>query len=255
MGEIFRKIMFIHYRTQGLILKKEDLGEADRLFTIYSRDFGRLKILGKGIRKISSKLRSGMEIFYLSEIEFIQGKTYKTLTDAILIEKFENLRKDLKRLSIAYKISEVLDNLIKGQERDEKIWHLLNEVFNKLNNLQFRVYSLQLIYYYFLWNFLSFLGYKSELYLCSICQKNLKPENLYFNQEEGGVICQKCFERINSGEKIKPETVKILRLFFEKNFDFLTKLKFENEILKPVKSITENYLNYILEKIYAAKNF
>ncbi len=125
--------MFVHHRTSGFILKKVDRRETDQLLTIYTKDFGKLEILAKAVRKIFSKLKSGAEIFYLSEIEFIQGKTRKTLTDAILIEKFENLRKDLKRIKIAYKISEFLDNLISGQEPDEKIWRLLLETFNKLN--------------------------------------------------------------------------------------------------------------------------
>ena len=106
--------MFTRYRTCGLIFKKEAQGEVNQLFTVYTKDFGKLEILGKAIRKISSKLRSGTEVFYLSEIEFIQGKTYKTLTDAILIGKFENIRTDLKKLRIAYKISGILDNLVKG---------------------------------------------------------------------------------------------------------------------------------------------
>ena len=60
--------MFIHYRTNGVMIKKKDLGEADQLFTIYTKDFGKLEILGKAIRKISSKLRSGAELFYLFHI-------------------------------------------------------------------------------------------------------------------------------------------------------------------------------------------
>ncbi len=56
--------MFTHYRTQGIILKKEDRGEADRLFTIYTKDFGKLELLAKGERKIKSKLRGGLELFY-----------------------------------------------------------------------------------------------------------------------------------------------------------------------------------------------
>ena len=126
--------MFNHYRTQGFILKKTDQGESDRIFTIFTKDFGRLELLAKAERKIKSKLRAGLELFYLSEIEFIQGKIYKTLTDAILIEKFQNLRNDLGKLYIAYKISEDLDNFVRGEEPDEKIWHLLNETFEKLNN-------------------------------------------------------------------------------------------------------------------------
>ena len=84
--------MAVHYRTQGFVLRKTDLREADQVFSIYTKDFGKLKILGKAIRKIKSKLRSGADLFYLSELEFIQGKAYKTLTDAIALNKFKNIR-------------------------------------------------------------------------------------------------------------------------------------------------------------------
>ena len=98
--------MATHYRTQGFIVKKTDRGETDQLLTIYTKDFGKLEILGKAIRKVKSKLRGGAELFYFSEIEFIQGKTNKTLTDANLIESFPNIRKNLKKLAIAHKIAE-----------------------------------------------------------------------------------------------------------------------------------------------------
>ncbi|MBI2041661.1 MAG: recombination protein O N-terminal domain-containing protein, partial [Candidatus Nealsonbacteria bacterium] len=87
--------MAVHYRTEGIFLKKSDRAESDELFFVYTKDFGGLKVLGKAIRKITSKLKGGAQPFYLSEIEFIQGKTYKTLTDAVLIESFQNIRKDL----------------------------------------------------------------------------------------------------------------------------------------------------------------
>lgn len=152
--------MFVNYRTQGLILKKEDRGEADRLFTIYTKDFGKLKILAKAVRKISSKLRVGAEIFYLSEVEFIQGKSRKTLTCAIPIEKFRNLRHDLKRLKIAYQIAELTDNFILEPEQDERIWNLLMSVFKKINDLKFSENNLQSICHYFLFHFVAFLGYQ-----------------------------------------------------------------------------------------------
>jgi len=240
--------MFVHYRTQGIILKKIDRGEADRIFTIYTKDFGKLELLAKAERKIKSKLRGGLEIFYLSEIEFIQGKTHKTLTDAISIEKFRKLRKSLKRLAIAYKISEVLDNLVKGQEPDEKIWQLLNEVFQKLNNLSFVISHWSLLYFYFLWNLLSILGYQPELYNCSLCQKKLIPEKLYFDPKEGGVICSGCFEKTKSGKKVEPEIVKTLRLILERNWQILSKLKIELKYMKPLELVSENYLFFIKEK-------
>jgi len=233
--------MFIHYRTQGFILKKIDQGEVDRIFTIYTKDFGKLELLAKAERKIKSKLRGGLELFYLSEIEFIQGKTHKTLTDAILIDKFKNLRRDLKRLAIAYKISEVLDNLVKDQEPDEKIWQLLNEVFSKLNSLEIKNSKLEILYHYFLWNLLSILGYQPELYNCSLCQKKVTPEKLYFSQKEGGLICPSCFRKIGvpsgSGQEVKPETIKILRIILKKDWPTLSKLKIEAKYLKELSLV------------------
>ena len=175
-----------------------------------------------------------------------------------MVEKFENLRKDLKRLAIAYKISELLDSLIKGQESDEKIWKLLNETFNRLNHwkiensLEIENWKLKIIYYYFLWNLLSILGYQPELYQCALCQKKLGypqgPEKLYFSSKEGGIICQVCPQKIKTKKELTPETIKILRIILKKDWQTLLKLKIEAEYLKELEDISKNYLSHICEE-------
>jgi len=272
--------MFTHYRTQGFILKKVDNGEADRLFTVYTKDFGKLELLARAVRKIKSKLRAGLELFYLSEIEFIQGKTHKTLTDAILINNFKNLRKDLTRLTIAYKISEVFDRLVRGQESDKKLWQLLNETFTKLNDYQSSIteasaevekkessstteasaevekkessspVNCQLLYHYFLWNLLSLLGYQPGLYRCSLCQKRLVPEKLYFSAKEGGIICSQCQKKTKSETLIvSPDIVKIIRILLKKDWAFLGKLKVEIKDLNSLRTISNYYLSEVLEQV------
>lgn len=224
--------MAIHYRTKAFILEKTDFQEADQLFTVYTEDFGKIKVLGRAIRKIKSKLRAGAELFYLSEIEFIQGKNHKTLTDAMVIEKFKNVKQDLGKLEILSQIAENADDLISGEEEDEDIWNLLTEVFEKVN-------SYSLIYYYFVWNLLSILGYQVDLYHCGDCQKKLIPEKLYFNSEEG-IICSECFEGATDKE-ICPEIIKILRLFLKKDWNILLRLKIQDFHKKELENISENY--------------
>ncbi len=241
--------MFIHYRTQAFVLKKDDQGEANQLLTVYTKDFGKLKILARAIRKISSKLRSGAELFYFSEIEFIQGKAYKTLTDAILIDKFKNLRKDPIRLSFASKISEVFDRLIKGEEADEKIWQLLKETFERLDQSKIEKSKLKIIYYYFLWNLFSLLGYQPEFYNCLQCQKKLVPEKIYFSAQEGGIICQNCLKKVKSTREIDLETVKILRIILEKNWTILFRLKIEKLDLETLNAFSNYYFSEILKQV------
>lgn len=237
--------MFVHYRGKALALKKENRGEADELFTFYTKDFGKLEVLGKSIRKIDSKLRSGADAFYLSEIEFIQGKGRKTLTDAVLIEKFESLRNDLPKLKIAYGISEVLDGLVRGQETDEEIWQLLIEVFEGLNDEA----KTEIIYYYFFWKLVSVLGYGLELYHCAICQKKLIPQGLQFDSKQGGIICQSCFKESESVQKISPETIKVLRMIVNGNCKDLIKLKIDNQYLKELKLISEKHYLILCENL------
>jgi DNA repair protein RecO (recombination protein O) len=239
--------MFVRYRTLGFVFKKEDRREADQIFKIFTKDFGKIEVLGKGIRKISSKLRSQIDIFYLSEIEFIQGKIYKRLTDALLIEKFRNLRKNFKRLSIAYQICEVFERLIKGEERDERIWKLILETFKNLDdpNLQFAICNLQ--YYYFFWNLVSILGQKPELYYCCICQKRLRPGKIYFSEREGGTICPVCFQKTKEGREISQNLVKVLRIILEKDLNFLKKLKVKEKEFGELSRTSNSYFQFLTE--------
>jgi len=238
--------MFIHYRTQGFIFKKENRGESDQLFKIYTKDFGKIEVLAKGIRKISSKLRPGADILSLSEIEFIQGKTGKTLTDTILIDKFSGLKRDLKRLTIAQKIGDLLEDFLKIQEPDNKIWKLILETFQRINNSSLAIEKCYLLYYYFFWNLVSLLGYKPELYYCLSCRKKLKPEKNYFNPGEGSIICQDCSKKTKNLIEVKTETIKILRLAAEKDSKFFLKIKNAREHLKDLKEISGNYEKFLL---------
>jgi len=132
--------------------KRENISEADQVFLIYTRDFGKIKVSAKAIRRLNSKLRSFVQVFYLSEIEFIQGKVLKTLTDAILIQRFDSIRKNLLKLRLAYSFSKIFNALVKNQEADEKLWQLLNGFFQSLEAEKLTPTKAQLIYYFFFWN-------------------------------------------------------------------------------------------------------
>lgn len=238
--------MTVYYRTQGLVFKKQDRAEADKVFSVFTSDYGRLEVFGKAIRKIASKLRGGIEIFSFSEIEFIQGKNHKTLTDTIIKEKFVNLIKEPYRLKISHRIGDILDNFLKGQEKDSAIFILLNETFLRLNNPELSVLNIQLSYYYFFWNFVSVLGYKPEIQKCAIQGSKLNPDNLYFSNKEGGVICSDCSSNNIEAKKVNSDVVKILRLILNKDWDTLSKLKIEDSSQKLLEQISNDYYLYLL---------
>ena len=147
--------MATRYRAKAFVFRKNNINESDKIFSIFTEEFGQLDIFAKAIRKITSKLKSGIDIFFLSEIEFIQGKNKKTLTDAVIYEKFNRILQDLEKYKIANKIGEILDNFVKGEEKDKDIFDLLNEVFCRLDDKELTPKKCAIVYYYFFWNFIS----------------------------------------------------------------------------------------------------
>lgn len=209
--------MAVHYRTQGFFIKKTDRGENDRLLTIYTKDFGKLKILGKAIRKIGSKLKSGAELFCLSEVEFIQGKTQKTLTDVILLEDFPDIRQDFKKLKIIRQITETLDLFVSKEEKDDQVWLLLGEVFDKLGSARVKINNVSLVYYYFFWNFVSLLGYGPEF-------------------RDGAI----------NKTKIDGDTIKIIKVILRKDWGILSRLRITPLHEKLLKNVSEWYTKKII---------
>ena len=125
-----KTLMAFHYKTQGIILKKQDQGEANRIFKVFCKEYGKLTLFAVSERKITSKLRGGLELFSLSHLEFVQGKSKKVLVEAIPLSKHLVSLQDLSCLYSALQIVKLVDEYMAEQEKDDKVWDLLVQSFN-----------------------------------------------------------------------------------------------------------------------------
>lgn len=126
--------MATHQRTRGIILHRRYMGEYDLVVTAYTKDFGKLKLSAISARKITSKLRGGLEPLCLSGLEFIEGKSRLVVTDAQTQERYNTIRGDLARSQIAFHVLDSVDRLVQGQEADRGVWKLLSETLHSLNS-------------------------------------------------------------------------------------------------------------------------
>ncbi|PIP78295.1 MAG: DNA repair protein RecO [Gammaproteobacteria bacterium CG22_combo_CG10-13_8_21_14_all_40_8] len=273
------------YSTEGIVLKEKDFGEADRFFTLFTKDFGKIKVMAKGVRKIKAKLRGGLQLFHYIYLEFVQGKYFYTAIEAVNINTFLTLRNEPEKLKALFYISELLAKLVK-EERDERIWLLFLKIFKKMEESKFSGSRLELLLRYFEWNLLDILGYHPELYNCVNCGVKLregKPPHhnedklpkvtkltesvpvwcggkLYFSAGEGGILCGFCKNKDREAREIELDAIKILRLILGRKKEILEKLKiniqesgltrsnFLEQNLDGLKKITQYYLQYLLEE-------
>lgn len=127
------------YLTDGIILKKKDFGEADRLFWIYTEKFGMIMASAKGVRLEKSKLRSNLDVFTYGEFAVISSKDFWRLVDAretaslkLNRDSVEQTRLVGEQVKIFTKATNLLIRMIKGEERNEELWVLLKDLFLRL---------------------------------------------------------------------------------------------------------------------------
>ncbi len=110
----------ISSRTSAIILRRVNYGEADRILTLLTRDFGKQALIAKGVRKEKSKLAGGIELFSESDISFIKGKSdIGTLVSTQLTRHFGNIHTDLDRMQIASDFLKRVNNVTEDDASSE----------------------------------------------------------------------------------------------------------------------------------------
>jgi DNA repair protein RecO (recombination protein O) len=243
------------YLTQGLILKHQDYRETDRLITIYSREYGKITALARGSRKISSKLAGSLEPFILADLMIARGRHFDTIASLEVIKNFRLLKKSLGKIYLADYFSTVVSNSSKGRQRDPRIFELLQEVFFWLETEFFVGSKKQLIIWYFVWQYLTYLGYQPELYHCLIGGEKISPKKNYFSFRKGGLVCQKCLLKDEQAISISENAIKILRLIVLRKRRDLGKIKINKSLIVEIDKLTGDFLNYTQEQELRLEKF
>ncbi len=146
------------YDTPAVILSTEAKGEYDLWCVCFTKHFGKMRLLAKGARKPTSKLRSALQPLSFSRIEFVQGRIWRVV-DAVLQDRHEELRSSPKSLRSALAVAALCGRLIQEKEPDRILWDHLLEALSILNNKKEGPLVASLAYYHFLWNLLVRCGY------------------------------------------------------------------------------------------------
>ena len=89
------------YRTEGIVLKRSDFGEADRILTLYTPERGKMRVVAKGVRRITSRKAGHVELFVRSRCMIHKGRDLDILAQTESVETFRALREDLRRAACA----------------------------------------------------------------------------------------------------------------------------------------------------------
>jgi len=220
------------FHTQGIVLKKNPHREFNEIFVVYTKDSGKIEIMGRGTKKPFAKLASHLQIFDLVDIEFVLGKKFKTLTGANLIR---NTGVSAARKSFF----DFLDDIIGFDDVDKNIWNLILDFISQDTD--------SLINVFFKFRLISLAGFSPDLKNCNSCKGVLKEKDHFFSFKERGIICGNCALKNDlTVFSILSSTIKIMRIFEKQNKKLTMKLKLSKKELDDLERTLEYFKNLVL---------
>jgi DNA repair protein RecO (recombination protein O) len=191
-------------QTKGIILSRTNFGEADKIVSILTPDQGKISLIAKGVKKSRSKLAGGVELFSISELSYINGKSdLGTLISARLITHYGDIVSDIDRVQQGYDVIKIMNRATEDRVEVE-YFDLLQNAFIALNEKQ---NSLSLIRIWFLCHLLKLGGHSPNL------MSDADGENLNDKKKYNFDFETMSFIKSNHG-RFKPSNLKLLRLLF-----------------------------------------
>lgn len=122
-----------NFKTEAIIIRRRNIGEADRILTVFTKDYGKMQIKASGVRKIISRRSAHVELLNHSMLTLYKGPTSSVLTEAQTFESFSSIKNDLQRIGFAYHICELIDGLCPEGQENRALFELLKNTMQRLS--------------------------------------------------------------------------------------------------------------------------
>ena len=231
------------YRTEAIVLRERDFGEADRILTLLT-PAGKISALAKGIRRATSRKVGHLGLFSRAQVLLARGRNFRIVSQAECLESFEELGADLLRFTYACYMAELMDRFAQEEEENQALYDLMAQGLHWCAHeadlsLWMRRFELRL---------LSYSGYQPQLFHCVGCHAEIEPVQNRFSSQAGGLMCARCAADEPLARPISVNGQKVLRYLMTHSSDDLRRLRLHEATLREIESLLQHYLEYVLER-------
>lgn len=243
------------FRTPALILKRRDFGEADRLLTILTPRHGKISVLARGSRKLTSAKTGHVELFTRTDMLIQTGRDLGQAAQVEMTKAYLPLREDLARGAYAGYVVELVDRftaqddlLPDGATADAedsiRFFTLLDDTFSRIAHdtdprLAVRYFELRL---------LDAVGFRPELMQCVVEGEPITAQDQFFSALDGGAVCPAHAVRCQSVVPISMQGLKLLRHMQRSAYDRVVGLDITPTLHDEVERVMQGYVSHVLER-------
>lgn len=229
-------------KSDGIILRSQELRQTSLIVNLYTRDFGKIKGVFKGVRGPKAQVGTFIHLFSLNQIIFYERRRtpFYTISGLELLDYFGPIRKDYVRVGFASYFLDMVDSFTEIGDKNKALFELL------LNSLKLlcgsssprriaRIFEIKL---------LGLLGIMPEVKRCLNCNRQIAQPR--FSLKLGGLLCSLCRDRDITAQAVLLGTVNFIRAVGESSFDKVIRLKVSEKVGRDVERTLRGFLDYEL---------
>ncbi len=240
-------------KSEAIVVRSRDLRETSLMLTFYTKDFGKVHGVIKGVRGSRACYGGGaFELFAHDEIVFYERKRseFFLVSQCDLLDFFYPIRADLERIGYAAYLIELLDSLTPLGDKNEHIFGLLLkclELFSGTTSARrvARIFEIRL---------LSLLGIMPVVNSCVQCRgSDVGPAR--FSLKLGGVVCGKCAGADRTAGSILPGTIEFIKHVERSDLDMVSRIKVSERVGRELEALLRKFLDYHIERRLSTVTF
>jgi len=232
------------YRTEAIVLKTNDFAEADRILVLFTRHFGKVRVVGKGIRRATSRMAGHAEPLTHATYQLARGRELDVLTGAETRAVYPGMREDLALIAAGWYVAELVDRFTADRVPSAPLFDLLETA---LRSLDAGVPS-PVVCRWFDLHLLDRSGFRPELGLCAQCRKALPEETNGWAPEAGGAICASCAAGVEFVAPLTVRALKSLRFLLVSDLAAAARLRLEPALARELDRHLRAFLRYVLDR-------
>lgn len=236
--------MSIH-KTEAIVLNTTDFGETSLITNFFTRDFGKLSGILKGIKKDPAKFASTLEPFSYNDIVFYKKRnsSLHLVTQCDLKDNFDVIRQNITKIGVGSLMMELLDVFMPQEDRNEDIFNLvLTTLFElKINKDTDKIMTIFKI------KILALSGFRPRFDSCVLCGLRILGQSK-FSLSLGGLLCMRCQQKDLSARSIFRGTIASILHIQKNDLKNNLNLGMNPQIKRELDSILNSFLNFHLGK-------
>ncbi len=233
------------YVTDAIVLSRFDLGEADRVLTLITPGYGKLKAIAKGIRRPASRLGGSLEPFAELNVALARGRTFDVVTEVRVGHAWLALRDRLESAATAWYLAELADRSLEERHPAEPLYALLRRAYELLDagmapGRVARWYEMHLA---------DELGQRPEVDRCVECDRMLDAsETFRWVPPLGGVVCRRCPGPPADRTELSLDGLKLLKAYQRMDVEAIAALRLPAAVEQEVEAAMRDFMRVALER-------